>query len=301
MPPAAPSLTRGRVCIAMAALLWSTSGAFTKLLTQPTGWGLDQPPVEPLSLGGHQLPVQIAFYRALFAGLFLVPTLRPGQIRFRPAMLWMGASFALMNALYISAQALGTVANAVLLQYTAPMWMYLACVWWLGEAPDRRNTVTLGLGMCGVAVIVAGGWGGEQLTVVLLALGSGVACAAILLGLRVLRDLPSGWLTVWNHLWGAALLLPFVLALAAPTLPQMALLVLFGSLQLGLPYYLMARGLRSVSPQEAGAITLLEPLLNPVWAYVVSPETEAPSVFTLVGGALIVGGLAWRYWPSRVS
>jgi hypothetical protein len=63
----------------------------------------------------------------------------------------------------------------------------------------------------------------------------------------------------------------------------------------------MARGLRVVSPQEAGVITLLEPLLNPLWAYHVSPETETPTVFTLVGGALILSALAWRYWPGRTT
>jgi drug/metabolite transporter (DMT)-like permease len=59
----------------------------------------------------------------------------------------------------------------------------------------------------------------------------------------------------------------------------------------------MARGLRSGSPQEAGTLTLLEPLLNPLWAYLVSPATETPTPFTFAGGACILGALAWRYWP----
>src|SRR5262249_4485995 len=60
---------------------------------------------------------------------------------------------------------------------------------------------------------------------------------------------------------------------------------------------LVARGLRSVSPQEAGTLTLIEPLLNPVWAYLISGEV--PSPWTLVGGGFILGALAWRYWPRR--
>ena len=95
------------------------------------------------------------------------------------------------------------------------------------------------------------------------------------------------------------LLLPLVLVLAppAPTAAQWALLLFFGAVQMGLPYFLVARGLRSVSPQEAGTITLLEPLLNPLWVYLVVGET--PSPWTLAGGALILGALAWRYWPRR--
>ena len=84
-----------------------------------------------------------------------------------------------------------------------------------------------------------------------------------------------------------------------PSLPQLALLFLFGSVQMALPYWLVARGLRVVSPQEAGTITLLEPLLNPLWAYLVSPKSEAPKIYTLAGGACILGALAWRYWPRR--
>ena len=67
---------------------------------------------------------------------------------------------------------------------------------------------------------------------------------------------------------------------------------------MGLPYWLVARGLRSVSPQEAGTITLLEPLLNPLWAYLAA--SELPSRFTLIGGAFILGALLWRYWPGQV-
>jgi drug/metabolite transporter (DMT)-like permease len=68
---------------------------------------------------------------------------------------------------------------------------------------------------------------------------------------------------------------------------------------MGLSYWLAAQGLRSVSPQEAGTLLLLEPILNPIWAYLVSPATERISPFTLFGGLFILGALAYRYWPWR--
>ena len=86
---------------------------------------------------------------------------------------------------------------------------------------------------------------------------------------------------------------------ALPTWPQLGWLALFGTLQMGLPYLLMARGLRSVGPQEAGTLTLLEPILNPLWAYLVAPEKEKPTVHILVGGGCILAALAYRYWPFR--
>jgi drug/metabolite transporter (DMT)-like permease len=122
-----------------------------------------------------------------------------------------------------------------------------------------------------------------------------------MLFLRTLRTASSRWLTVLNHFGGALALLPFVLPLPPPTPVQLVVLFFFGAVQMALPYWLVARGLRVVSPQEAGAITLLEPLLNPVWAYLASPETEAPAAATYLGGAFILGALAWRYWPRTVA
>jgi DME family drug/metabolite transporter len=286
------SVARGRLLIALAAVLWSTSGAFTKLLTKDTLLHLNEPALPGLLL---------AFYRALFAGLALLPAIRPRDISFRWAMVATALCFAAMNALYVVAMAMGTAANAVLLQYTAPMWMYLASVFWLGEKADRRSSLALVAGLLGIAIIIYGGWEAAQLSVVTIALGSGVTYAGVILGLRVLRDLSPRWLTVVNHLTGALVLLPFVwfTATSAPTVAQFCVLIAFGALQIALPYWIVARGLRVVSAQEAGTITLLEPLLNPLWAYLVSPESEKPTLYTLAGGACIIGALAWRYWPRR--
>ncbi len=296
-PP--PTLVHGRLCIVLAALLWSTSGAFTKVLTKDTGLGLDQPAIEPWDLAGKEVPVQIACYRVLFAGLVLVPILRRQDISFRGLMVVMALCFAVMNALFVTALALGTAANAILLQYTAPMWMYLASVVWLGEPADRRSGIALVVGLAGILVIVLGG-PLEGLPILLVALGSGLAYAGVMICLRVLRHLSSRWLTVWNHLLSGLVLLPLLWALRPPTLAQFVVLFLYGAVQMALAYWLVARGLRAVSPQEAGTITLLEPLLNPLWTYLIAGER--PATETFVGGALILGALLWRYWPrGRVA
>jgi drug/metabolite transporter (DMT)-like permease len=283
------SLVAGRLCVVMAALLWSTSGALTKLLTQNTGAGLNEPPIHAL---------HIAFFRAFFAGLVLLPFVRGRDVTFRLATAATVVCFALMNTLFVWAMAEGKAANAILLQYTAPMWMYLASVWWLGEAADHRGAVSLVIGLCGIAAIIWGGWTGGELKVVAIALGSGVTFAGVLIGLRVQRGVSPAWLTVVNHLGGALLLLPWLVTLPLPRVPQLAVLFCFGALQMGLPYWLVARGLRTVSPQEAGTLTLLEPLLNPLWAYLVSPGTEGLSGYTIAGGACILGALLYRYWPG---
>lgn len=287
---AAPSPIQGRLCILGAALLWSTSGAFTKVLTRETVLELHTPAVTPL---------QIAFFRALFAGLVLVPLLRRHDPSFRPLMLAMMACFALMNATFVSALALGTAADAIVLQYTAPMWMYLACVFWLGEAADRRSLKAFGIAFIGILLIVGGGWTADQLPVVGLGLLSGLAYAGVMVCLRVLHTASSRWMTILNHLASALVLVPLVWHLTWPTTGQLAVLFLYGGVQMAIPYWLVARGVRTVSPQEAGTITLLEPLLNPVWAYLISGEI--PRFWTILGATFILGALAWRYWPRRAS
>jgi drug/metabolite transporter (DMT)-like permease len=212
-------------------------------------------------------------------------------------MLPMVMCFAVMNAAFVFAMTLGTAANAIVLQYTAPMWMYLGCIWLLGETSDRRSLVAFGIGLIGICVIVTGGWDAKQFPAVRLGLLAGLTYAGIMLCLRVLKDASSRWLTTINHLFSAVVLIPWIYDLPWPTGPQLVLLVLFGAVQMALPYYLVARGVQSISPQEAGTITLAEPLLNPVWAYLISGEQ--PHGYSIVGGAFILGGLAWRYWPGR--
>jgi drug/metabolite transporter (DMT)-like permease len=211
-------------------------------------------------------------------------------------MAGMMAAFAAMNILFVWALTATTAANAILLQYTAPLWMYVASIWLLGERPDRRSSVAVLIGSLGIAIIVAGGWSSDERGIILVALASGVGYAAVVLFLRVLRDVSSMWLTVLNHLSCALVLLPLALLGPMPGPAQLGLLAAFGTIQMGLPYWLMARGLRSISAQEAGAITLLEPVLNPMWAYLVAGER--PARMTWLGGSLILGALVWRYFPQ---
>ncbi len=287
-PTASPVL--GRVLILLAALGWSLSGLFTRVLCEPTSLGLHQPQLTPL---------QIATFRVLFAALAMGPFLRRGDVSFRPLMLGTALAFTAMNAVFITAMALGSTANAILLQYTAPLWLYLAGLCWLGEPLERRGLLSVLIGLVGIGIIVAGGWHGEQVVVVLLGLASGLGYALVLLGLRLMREASPIWLTAVNHFTGAVMLGPFVWHLGLPTGPQLLWLALFGTVQMGLPYLLMARGLRTVTPSEAGTLTLLEPLLNPLWAYLIAPEKEKPTFATVFGGICILGALAYRYWPRK--
>jgi len=290
-----PQVARARLCIVAAAVLWSLGGFFTRVLQNDTILHVNNPELSPL---------QITFYRALFAGLVFLPLLRRRDITFRPQMVLMVGLFAAMSMLFLSALALGSAANAILLQNTAPFWVYLICVYFLGDAHDARSLQSILIGMVGVCIIIGGGWlrdGFGRVEVTLMALASALMYAGVIVCLRGLKTCSSMWLTTLNHL-GSALVLGAGIALIhgvdfwlswvqSPSGPQLGFLAVFGVVQMALPYALFAIGLRHVSPQEAGMIALIEPLLNPVWAYLISPQTDTPPWTTFVGGLLIIGAL----------
>lgn len=281
-----------------------------RLLSAPLGLGLEEPQLTPL---------QIAFFRGFFGGLLMLLLLRREQIRFHPAMLGMVATFTIMSGLYLSALGLGAAANAIFLQNTAPMWVYVCSIWLLGERPSRRGCQAVCLSAVGAGIIVAGGWPSDlppeqsqhSATVLLMGLGSGCAYAGVILFLRALRDYATTWLVTLNLLGTAGMLAACVLLrdgaagfyawITTPTLPQFLVLIAFGLLQMALPYYLFTRGLRTIPAAEAALIGLLEPIFSPLWAYLLTPETDTPTLPMLCGGGLILLAILWRYVPMVSS
>jgi drug/metabolite transporter (DMT)-like permease len=287
-----------RLWVVLAAVLWS-AGSCMKVFREDTPLGLHLPALDPLS---------IAFWRGLFAGLALVPLVRRREVQFRPVMFAMAGCFAVMCGLYLSALGLGPAANAILLQNSAPVWVYLIGVYLLKQKADGRAKVSTILAAVGVGGIVLGNWPWElagdeqrtQMVILLMGAGSGLTYGGVVLFLSQLRAYSPAFLMVLNLLGSAAVLGVYLLAAGGavgPTPVQLVALAVFGVVQMALPYWLFARGLRTISPQEAGIITLLEPLLNPVWAYLIA--REVPTVWTFLGGGVLLAALAWRYLPVR--
>lgn len=275
----------GRLLLIAAALLWSTSGAVLK-----------SPPLGelPLAMRG---PV-LACFRALFAVGFLLPFVRWKRVRWKPAMLPMALAFGVMNFLFITAMTFTTAAAAIFLQYTSSVWAFVLGWVFLRERIGRGNLAALVCAVCGIAWIVAGDWGGGNSLGNVMALGAGLSYAVVILCLRTLRDEDSVWLIGLNHFVSFAILLPWVAAardapLAALDLTQWALIAALGITSMALPYVIFARAIRHVQTQEAGLLLLLEPVLNPVWVWLLWRESNPPAVF--LGGALILAGLAVRY------
>jgi len=283
----------GRWYVLAAAVLWSTSGLFVK-----SPWFDDW----PLQSRG----ILLAFWRCLFAGLALVPFVR--QPRWSWRLVPAGLLFLLMNVTYLTTMTRTTAANAIWLQYTAPLWVLLVGVGLFGESARRRDLWTIGLALLGVLVIVicevrAALLAGGSYQGVIWGVVAGIAFAGVVLSLRMLRDLDSTWIVTVCLFTTAIFLAPCVVYWQQwPTYQQTPPLILFGVVQMGLPYVLFARGVRSISGHEASGILLLEPVLVPVWVFLVwhlHPGYQPPAAWTFIGGACILLGLLIRYLPFR--
>ena len=278
-----------RWVIALAAVMWSTSGFFAK---SPffADW--------PLAL--DRMPVRgplLAFWRAAFATVVLIPFVR--RPRWTPKLIPLVAAYAAMNYAFLNAMTLTTEANAIWLQYTAPVWVFAVGVFVLGEPVDRRDGWLLLFCALGVGLILCCEIRGQSPAGVIFGLLGGVTYAAVVLCLRQLRREDGAWLVMLSNAVTALLFFPFVAHYHIwPSGHQMLYLAGFGMFQMGLPYLLFARAVRHVVGHEASAILLLEPLLVPVWVFIAwgrSPAYEPPAWWTLVGGACILAGLAVRY------
>lgn len=293
---AARAYALGIVLLLAAALLWSLNGALIKLVNQ----GGEGP-------GG----VVIAFYRSLFAGLVLLPLARgrlhtlfppgaapaPSRRRLRPAAFWCVIFFTLMTVCFVVANTKTEAANAIILQYTSTFWIFGLSPWILRERPQARDLWILTLAIVGIVIIFLGK-AGTDLPGLVTALLAGLFFGLLTLMIRRMRDVNSAAVTVLNNLGSALLILPFLCLplIDADGVQQLwvsrrslVLLVVMGVVQFGIPYYLYTLGLARVPAYQAALLTMLEPILVPVWTYLAIGEV--PHENTFFGGGLILVAL----------
>jgi len=273
------NINQGRIFILLAGLLWSLAGIFIKSLELPA--------------------VVIVFYRSLFASLFFLLFLRKRRWKISFHLFISVTSFTAAISCFVFSNKLTTAANAIVLQYTAPIFVFLFIRLLFREPITRGNLTTLLLSMLGVAIIFTGSSGGQDLWGVSVAVLSGFLFAIYMMNLRFLAGYDPLVLTFINNLVCSIALLPFVVSHSTPFGGQLLALAVMGVVQLGVPYFLFSKGLERLALQEASLIVLIEPVLNPIW--VAWGVGEVPSTPTLIGSSVILLSLVLRYawFPSR--
>jgi len=253
-----------------AALLWSTGGLFIKWTT----------------IGG----LELSFWRSLFA-IFTVAffTRREG---FGINRVTAVASFlyAVLLILFVLATKTTTAANAIFLQYTAPVYLLILEPIVYKEKFRSRDLITVLICLGGMALFFVGQLRPQDVAGNVMALASGLCFAMYFLLLRHprAREVNRASSVIYGNTLAVIMTAPWGLAtLTSITGHDIAGVAYLGIVQLGIAYtlftYGMARGVRSL---DAGIICYVEPVLNPVWVFLVLGEK--PSQWALLGGSIII-------------
>ena len=280
---------RARLAIFAAAILFSSGGAAIKA-THLTGW-------------------QVASFRSAVAAvavLLMLPAARRGFGRL-PALVAVG--YAATMILFVLANKLTTAASTIFLQATAPIYLVLLGPWLLKEPVRRRELafmvpLAVGLGLFFVGRETGSVTAPDPFKGNILAAMSGVCWALAVTGLRFMgkRGAQSGGsaaAVVLGNVFACVFCLPFALPVGSLRAADIAIVVFLGVFQIGLAYVLLNFGLRHVGALETSLLLLAEPVLNPLWAWIV--HGERPSSWSLTGGAIIVAATLGKTLSSRTA
>lgn len=253
-----------------AAVLWSTGGLFIK-------W---------TSLSG----LELSFGRSLLAAIIVAIFTRREGFGLNIVTALASVLYAALLLLFVLATKKTTAANAIFLQYTAPVYLLIFEPLFYKEKFRSRDLIVVIVCVAGMSLFFVGKLRPQDVRGNLLALASGLcfACYFLLLRHSKSRSVNRASSVIYGNL--LVVLLGAVAGLKA--LPHMTSLDAFsviylGVVQIGVAYTLftlaMARGVRSL---DAGIIGYVEPVLNPIWVFLVLGER--PSQWALLGGAIIV-------------
>jgi DME family drug/metabolite transporter len=272
-----PTRAVDRLMVLSAALLFSTGGAAVKM-TSLTGW-------------------QVASLRSAIAALALLVFMPALWRQWSLRSVLVGCAYAATMISFVFANKMTTAANAVFLQSTAPLYVLFMGPLFLHERIRHRQILFMAVLMAGMSMILAGGQSTfatapDPLRGNLVGLATGIFWALTIIGLRWLgRDRPgtnpgAAAAVVGGNMIAFLVTIPMALPLAHATTVDWAAVAFLGIFQIALAYVFLVRGVRRVSALEVSLLVLLEPVLGPVWAWMV--HGERPATPALFGGAMIV-------------
>jgi drug/metabolite transporter (DMT)-like permease len=258
--------------LVITAVLWSSGG----LLIKSVDW-------HPLAISGA---------RSFIAAVVIRLAFRRQPIGFGKIQVVGALGYVATVMLFVSATKLTTAANAIVLQYTAPIWVALFGAWFLKEKTTALDWLTIGLVFGGMLLFFQDQMETGHLLGNLLAVASGMSMTVMALSMRKQKDgSPFGSVLLGNLL---AFIggLPFMLD-GGPGLAGWLAIVLLGVFQLGISYVLYSVAIKHVTALEATIITMIEPVLNPIWVFLLLGEVPGP--WSLAGGAIILAAIVARY------
>jgi drug/metabolite transporter (DMT)-like permease len=253
-------------------VLWSTGG----LLIQ--------------SINAH--PFAIAGARSIIAGLLLWAFLKKPAFTLSKAQIAGAIFYALTVILFVLANKLTSAANAILLQYTGPIWVALFSRMFLKESVTKLDWATILVVIAGMSLFFMDDLSSDGMLGNIVAILAGMAFAGLAIALRMQKDgSPFESILLGNLLTGMFGI--FWLWQAFPMNQESIIgLSILGIVQLGIPYILYAKAIRHVTALESILIPVLEPLLNPFWVFLASGII--PTRGAILGGIIVLVAIMGR-------
>jgi len=284
-----PARSRARWQLATAAALFSTGGAAIKA-ADFTGW-------------------QTAGLRSGIAALAIVLLTPAARRGWTTRAVLVGFAYAACLTLFVLANRLTTAANTIYLQSTAPLYLLVLSPWLLKEPIRRQDlglmaAVGLGLALFFVSAETPVATAPDPTRGNILALISGFCWALTVCGLRWLGSGDGNRgsavaAVVSGNITAFLVAIPMALPLGSHSVGDWAVVVYLGVFQIAVAYVFVTSALKHVPALEASLILLIEPVLNPVWAWLF--QGERPGAWAVLGGAIIVGSTVLKGWLDARS
>ncbi|MCI0448752.1 MAG: DMT family transporter [Chlorobi bacterium] len=275
-----PRHRKGLIYISVTAFLWSTSGFFIKYLTINA--------------------FQISLYRSAIAAItvYSICLLRGKKLKFEfdKVSNFAAVFYAGILILFVAATKMTTAANAIFLQFTAPIYLVVLEPIFLKTKFEPKNVITIIICIGGMILFFFGRLEIGSIYGNLIAIGSGICFAMFSLLLKYKKVIHKSENTLNYVITGNALVAVIASIIIFPnfeiTVNEGLILVYMGAIQIGISYMIFNEGIKYVSATESMIIATLEAIFNPIWVFI--GIGEVPSVYSILGGVIIFGAILWR-------
>ncbi|MGB9681766.1 MAG: DMT family transporter [bacterium] len=271
--------SRAVLFLILTAILWSLGGMLIKLVD----WN----------------PIAIAGGRSAIASLLIFMYIRHPKISWSSNQILGAIFYSATVILFVTANKLTTAANAILLQYGAPVYVAILSAPILGEKTAKADWITIFIVLLGMGIFFFDKLKPGNLLGNIIAILSGIAFALFIIFMRKQKDGSPIESVLLGNILTALIGLPFMFR-SMPNRLSLIGLILLGTVQLGLSYILYSIAIKEVTALEAILIPVIEPVLNPIWVFLAIGET--PGRYALIGGSIILVSVTLRYTiPLRKS
>ena len=255
-----------------AGVLWSLGGLLIKSI-----------PWHPLAISG---------LRGGIAAIVIYAFSKDRKIIITYEKLFAACLYTLVVTLFVVANKLTTAGNAILLQYTAPVYVALFGYMFLGEKSTFIDWITIFILLGGLTLFFLDDLSFDGYLGNALAILSGMSFAALTISLRKQKNHNPSDSVLLGNILTLIIGLPLIISETSFNLHSIILILILGTIQLGVPYILYTTAIKHVTALDAIIFPVVEPILNPILVFFILGETLGPWAF--LGGALVLGSVVLR-------